>query len=74
MFCASLMHFIWDSPTPVWDSSGLTTLLVPVFTPGPPAWELHIQPDVEDPHGVRQRPHSQIVDTGAGVGRRGPQR
>lgn len=28
MFCASLMHFIWDSPTPAWDDSGLTTLLL----------------------------------------------
>ncbi|WP_264067647.1 PrsW family intramembrane metalloprotease [Mycolicibacterium komossense] len=28
MFCASLMHFIWDSPTPGWDSGGLPTLMI----------------------------------------------
>jgi hypothetical protein len=32
MFCASLMHFIWDSPTPAWDDSGLTTLLLKFAT------------------------------------------
>lgn len=28
MFCASLMHFIWDSPIPSWDDTGLPTMLL----------------------------------------------
>ncbi len=30
MACASLMHFIWDSPTPSWDDNGLLTLVIKV--------------------------------------------